>query len=165
MRVIGIDPGIERTGFAVLEQDKNGAPQLLDYGCIYTSKEDEFPARLASLAADIRSLLRQWKPTAAGIEQLFFSTNVKTAMRVSQARGVVVELLEEHGVPIMEINPSHIKMAVTGSGRADKVQVRKMLHYLLGVSPKNDDSADAIACGICLLSSLKLTANPTPQPR
>ena len=89
---------------------------------------------------------------------------IRTAMRVSQARGVVVELLEEYGVTIMEINPSHIKMAVTGSGRADKVQVKKMLQYLLGVSPKNDDTADAIACGICLLSSLKLHGQAESAP-
>lgn len=150
MRVIGIDPGIERTGFAVLERE-NGRVRLLDSGRIFTDKKHPFSHRLHSLATDMAALLKQWKPQAAAVEQLFFSKNVKTAMRVSHGRGVILETLEEHGVAIQEFNPSHIKIAVTGDARADKLQMKKMLQCLLGFSPDSDDAADAIACGLCLL--------------
>lgn len=150
MRVIGIDPGIERTGFAILEM--HGAKvHLLDFGRIFTEKRHPFSHRLNLLATDLKSLLKKWKPTAAGVEQLFFSRNVKTAMKVSHARGVILEVLEEHGIPMEEFNPAHIKLSVTGDAKADKKQVRKMIQYLLGISIKSDDTADAIACGLCLL--------------
>ena len=157
MRVIGIDPGFERTGFAVLEM-RGGKTELLDCGRIFTDKKYPFSHRLTLLAADIRTLLKQWKPQAAGCEQIFFSKNVKTAMKVSHARGVILEILEEYGVPVQEFNPGSVKSAVTGDSRADKKQIQKMLQYLLKVNLKSDDATDAIACGICLLSSLRTTS-------
>lgn len=150
MRIIGIDPGIERTGFAVLEGDSN-SPKLLDFGIIHTSKKLPFQTRLGALASDLRSLLREWKPQAAGLEQIFFSKNVKSAMKVSHARGVILETLEEHGVPVKEFIPSDIKIAVSGDGRADKKQIRKMLQYLMKIDVRSDDAADAIACGLTLI--------------
>lgn len=154
MRIIGIDPGIERTGFAVLETNhRNGKIMLKDYGCIMTESCSPFSHRLACLASDLKTILRRWKPDAAGIEQIFFSKNVKTAMKVSHARGVILEVLEEHSVPVQEFNPAHIKLSVTGDSKADKLQIKKMLQYMLGASLKNDDAADAIACGICLLTT------------
>lgn len=154
MRIIGIDPGIERTGFAVLEMGKRGGKiKVLDVGCIMTNKKNPFSYRLNLLATDLKTILRQWKPDGAGIEQVFFSKNVKTAITVSHARGVILEVLEEHGIPIEEFNPMHVKMAVTGDSKADKLQMKKMVQYLTGVSVKNDDMADAIACGIALLTT------------
>lgn len=149
MYILGIDPGIEKTGFAVMEIPAHGQPQLRDYGCIRTEKTQPLPTRLSLLAADLKTILAQWKPQAAGLEQLFFSRNVKTALTVSHARGVILETLEAHAVPVREFNPSHIKMSVTGSGRADKKQIRKMLEILFGIDVKNDDTADAIACCLC----------------
>lgn len=153
MHVLGIDPGIERTGFAVLEMKPRGAFSVLDFGCILTDKKLPTAARLQSLAQDLKEIVSKWKPVAAGIEQVFFSKNVKTAMKVSHARGVIMETLEDHGVSIFEFNPSHIKMAVCGHGRADKHEVKKMIQYTLGIHLKNDDTADAIACGICLVTT------------
>lgn len=153
MRIIGIDPGIERTGFAVLEQEKGGKICVLDCGQIFTNKDQPFAARLQDLANDLKTLLLLWKPVAAGVEQLYFSKNVKTAMKVSHARGVILELLEEHGVPIFELNPGQIKVAAAGHGKASKQEVKKMIQYTLGIYLKNDDTADAIACGICLLAT------------
>jgi crossover junction endodeoxyribonuclease RuvC len=150
MRVMGIDPGIERTGFAVLEMEK-GAVRVLDFGRIFTDKRHPFSHRLNLLATDLKNLIRQWKPQAAAIEQIFFSKNVKTAMRVSHARGVILEMFEEHGIPVQELNPAHIKLSVTGDARADKFQIKKMIQYTVGISLKSDDSADAIACALCLL--------------
>lgn len=156
MRVLGIDPGIEKTGFAILEMEAD-RPKILDCGCITTDKKNPFAHRLATIASDLKKILRQWKPTAASLEQVFFSKNVKTALKVSHARGVILETLEEHGLPVFELNPSHIKIAMTGHGRADKFQMRKMLEYTLGVGIKNDDTADAIACGICFLTTHQFT--------
>lgn len=155
MRVIGIDPGIERTGFAILEMTAGGKIKLSDFGCIITDKKHPFSNRLLSLAHDLKTILRQWKPAAAGLEEIFFSKNVKTAIKVSHARGVILEVLEEHSIPVLELNPSHIKISVTGDSKADKFQVKKMLQCTLGISPKNDDAADAIACGICMLTTKK----------
>ncbi|MEK9132628.1 MAG: crossover junction endodeoxyribonuclease RuvC [Patescibacteria group bacterium] len=152
MRIIGIDPGIERTGFAILEL-ANGKIKLLDCGRIHTDKKHPFSHRLNLLASDLRELLRQWKPTAASIEQIFFSKNVKTAINVSHARGVILEVLEEQGIEVAEFNPGQVKLAVTGDSKADKLQIRKMIQCLLGVGVKSDDAADAIACGMCLLSN------------
>lgn len=153
MRLLGIDPGIERTGFAILEVS-HGEPKLLDAGCIRTSKEHTKTERLHTIAQDLSAIIRQWKPTAAGVEIVFFSKNVKTAITVSHARGVILEVLERHRVAVHEFNPSHIKMAVTGNGRADKLQIQRMLQYLLNVEVKSDDTADAIACSLCLMNSL-----------
>lgn len=150
MRVIGIDPGIERTGFAVLEMEK-GTVRVLDCGRIFTDKRHPFSHRLNLLATDLKNLIRQWKPDASSIEQIFFSKNVKTAMRVSHARGVILETLEENGVPVQEFNPTHIKLSVTGDAKADKLQMKKMIQYLLGITLKSDDATDAIACALCCL--------------
>jgi len=149
MRVIGIDPGIERTGFAVLEMNR-GKATLLDVGCIKTDKKFSFPQRLTQLVADLKSILRQWNPVAASIEHIFFSKNVKTAIKVSHARGVILETLEDHGIAITELYPAQVKMAMTGDCRADKLQIKKMVQYTLGLKLKNDDAADAIACAMCL---------------
>jgi crossover junction endodeoxyribonuclease RuvC len=152
MRIIGIDPGIERTGFAILEME-NGKITLRDFGRIFTDKKSPFSNRLLTLSTDLQQILREWKPHAAAIEQIFFSKNVKSAMKVSHARGVILETLEEQGVPVTEYNPSHIKIAVTGDARADKLQIRKMISILLKIDVKRDDAADAIACGFCFLAS------------
>ncbi|MBI2638483.1 crossover junction endodeoxyribonuclease RuvC [Candidatus Peregrinibacteria bacterium] len=147
---MGIDPGIERTGFAVLEMEKSKIT-VLDFGRIFTDKRHPFSHRLNLLATDLKNLIRQWKPQAASIEQIFFSKNVKTAMRVSHARGVILETLEEHGIQVQEFNPAHIKLAVTGDAKADKLQMKKMVQYLLGIALEGDDATDAIACALCML--------------
>ena len=152
MHVLGIDPGIERTGFAVLEFDKKGAIHVLDCGQIFTDKKFPLPARLQQLSQDLKTIIAQWKPVAAGIEQIFFSKNVKTAITVSHARGVIIEVLEDYGVAIFELNPGQIKLAVAGHGKATKQEIKKMIQCTLGISLKNDDTADAIAAGICLLT-------------
>lgn len=152
MRVIGIDPGIEKIGFAILEM-QNGKLKILDCGLIMTDKRQAFSHRLNLLALDLKKLIKKWNPAKAGLEEIFFSKNIKTAIKVAHARGVILETLEEHGVAVKEFNPSRVKSAVTGDSRADKLQIRKMLQYILGIDIKQDDAADAIACGICLLST------------
>lgn len=155
MRVIGIDPGIEKTGFGVVDI-AGSRITVHDVGCIFTERGMPVSARLHVLATDLRQIIRQWKPEVAGIEQIFFSRNVKTAMTVSHARGVIIEVMEEHGVPILEFNPGEIKSAITGDARADKLQMRKMLHCTFGMQIKNDDAGDALACAVCTALSARM---------
>lgn len=153
MRILGLDPGIERTGFAILELESTGKIHARDFGQIFTDKKFTLGQRLNQLSQDLVSIIKQWHPQAAGIEQVFFSNNAKTAMKVSHARGVIIETLQENGVAIFEFNPAHIKMSVAGHGRADKHEIKKMIQYTMGITLKNDDTADAIACGICLITA------------
>ena len=155
MRIIGIDPGIEKTGFAVLETKRGARPALLDCGCIRTSKSDSLSARLVQLKNDLTEILLEWKPSAGSVELIFFSKNVKTAITVAHARGVILEVLAEHGVALTEFTPNQIKASVTGDATADKKQVQKMVHYELGIVLKNDDTIDAIAGGLCLIAHKK----------
>lgn len=148
MRIIGIDPGLERTGVAVLEK-KNGAIALLDACRIRTPSGMKLANRLQLLKEDLTLLLKEWRPQRAHVEELFFSTNVKTAMAVAHARGVILETLAAHGAEIIELNPGRIKQALTGDARADKKQIKKMLHALLRINLGRDDTLDAIACGLC----------------
>lgn len=159
MRIIGIDPGIATTGFAILEMDADKKIKLLDVGAIITDKKNPFSNRLNAIATDLKTILRQWKPAGAGIEQVFFSKNVKTAIKVSHARGVILETLEEYGIPVVEFNPMQVKNALTGDSKADKLQMKKMVQCLLGRSVKNDDMADAIACGMALLATHSTQTN------
>jgi len=160
MRIMGIDPGIERTGFAILD-DSNGTIKLLDFGCIKTSKILTLSERLLILSQDLQNIILEWKPEIAGIEELFFSKNVKTALTVSHARGVILAVCEEQRIPIHTFNPGTIKSTVTGDGRADKSQIQKMLQLTFGICPKSDDAADAIACVLCLHSHLKISQATT----
>lgn len=147
--VLGIDPGIHRTGFGVVKFEAN-EPMLADFGCIVTEPKMNFPARLAILAADFTVLLKKWKPSVAILEEIFFSKNVKTAMRVSHARGVILEILEDFGIPVQEVKPQSVKLALTGYGKADKNQMKKMVNVLLKLSCpiQSDDAADALACAL-----------------
>lgn len=153
MRVIGIDPGIEKTGFAVVDH-KGGKPIILDCGCIKTSKVNSTPQRLVQIAADLNEVLTQWKPQAAGIEQLYFSKNVKTALTVAHARGVILLTLSQHKLKIVELNPGTIKNAMTGDAKATKKQMQKMLQYTTGIQLTNDDTIDAVCIALCLTPSL-----------
>lgn len=154
MRIIGIDPGIEKTGFAILESNKNRRT-LLDCGCIRTSKKESLSSRLVQLKKDLHEVLAQWKPTHGSVEMIFFSKNVKTAITVAHARGVILEVLAEYGVELTEFAPNQIKAAITGDATADKKQVQKMVHYELGITLRNDDTVDAIAGGLCLLAHMR----------
>jgi crossover junction endodeoxyribonuclease RuvC len=158
MRIIGIDPGTAITGFSILEKDHKGDLKLLDYGCIRTHAGEKANVRLNQIATDLKTLIKKWKPNGASIERLFFNKNVKTAMAVSQARGVIIQTLTEQGVTQEEFTPPEVKLAVCGYGRADKKMVQEMVRILLGLTkvPKPDDAADAIALALCSINSLKL---------
>jgi len=154
MRVLGIDPGIERCGWGVLEKNTNIS--IISYGCIFTSKNDIKPKRLNLLYDSIVSLLKKYKPDSIAMEDLFFNTNAKTAIIVGEARGVIMLAGEKLKIPFSSYPPLEIKMSITGYGRADKEQMQIMVKNILKMKsiPKPDDTADALAvalthCFVC----------------
>ena len=155
MIIFGIDPGTATTGYGVIKKGKSFV-ELVDYGCIVTSKDLEMPLRLFSIQKDLKSLLRHYNPDCVIIEQLFFGVNSKTAMTVGQARGVVLSTTASLKIPIFECQGLHVKHVLTGSGRADKKEIQKSVMKYLGKrklkKPANgylDDAADALAVAIC----------------
>lgn len=159
MRVLGIDPGTATTGYGVVEE-VNGDLKPLVFGVIRTPADQPLPVRLQLIYQALKELAGEWVPTAAAVEELFFSRNVRTAMSVGQARGVTLLALADFGLDVAEYTPLAIKQAVTGYGNADKAQVQEMVRLLLGLAeaPRPDDAADALAVAICHLHSARLAA-------
>jgi crossover junction endodeoxyribonuclease RuvC len=149
MRIIGIDPGTATTGFGVIEHE-HGRFTFIDAGVIITPPTDPMPMRLVTLYTELAEVIRATKPEQAAVEQLFFATNVTTAMSVGQARGVILLALAEAGLIAAEYTPMQIKQAVTGYGGAKKPQIQVMVARLLKLPaiPKPDDAADALAIAI-----------------
>ena len=146
MKILGIDPGIGRTGYAIIETAGNKT-KLMEAGCITTKPGSYEPHRLLEIKKDVTDIIRHFKPDAVCLESLFFAANSKTAMMVGQARGVVVVTAADHKLKIIEVTPLQVKIAATGYGKADKGQVQRMLVKLLNLkkAPKPDDAADAAA--------------------
>lgn len=156
-RILGIDPGFGRIGFGVVEK-RSGALKAICYGCIETDAKKSFVERLEEMHKELQYLIKKYRPRAAAVEDLFFYKNVKTAIKVSQARGVILLTLKQAGVKIVEITPLQLKQAMTGYGRAEKRQVQKMVQIELGIKKKirPDDAADALALAIVGDSFLKV---------
>ena len=150
MIVIGIDPGLARTGYGVLS---TGAryPAPLTFGCIETGSKGIREERLLEIHTKISDLLDEYDPAWVAVERLFFSRNTTSAMQVSEARGVLLLAAAQHKVPVAEYTPNQVKQAVTGSGRADKHQVQEMMRRLLKLEeiPRPDDAADGLAIALC----------------
>ena len=157
MRVLGLDPGIAITGYGVVEEAE-GELKPLVFGVIRTPADKPLPVRLQTIYRAVQALATRWQPDAAAVEELFFSRNVRTAMSVGQARGVVLLALADAGLEVAEYTPLAVKQAVTGYGNADKVQMQEMMRLLLGLAdvPRPDDAADALAVAICHLHSARL---------
>jgi crossover junction endodeoxyribonuclease RuvC len=157
MRILGIDPGIGRTGWGVLDV-QGPTYSVQGFGCIETTKDELVESRLETLYNELLRLLTTYKPDALAIEELFFNTNVSTALVVGQARGIVFLASKQNNVPIAVYTPLQIKLAVTGYGRADKKQVGQMIKTILHLSeiPKPDDTADALAIALTHASSYKI---------
>jgi len=155
--VLGIDPGTATTGYGVVEEI-GGQLKALTSGVIRTKSGQPMVTRLQTIHREIKQLVETWQPTEAAVEELFFSSNVRTAMSVGQARGVAMLALADGGLVVAEYTPLAIKQAVTGYGSADKKQMQEMMKMLLGLSevPRPDDAADALAVAICHLHSSRL---------
>ncbi len=158
MIVLGIDPGTAITGYGLVREE-NGQALALAYGAITTPSDLSLPDRLKLLQRDLAAVIERHRPDQSAVEQLFFNKNVRTALAVGHARGVVLLTLAQANVPIYEYTPLEVKLAVTGNGRADKAQVQQMVTLLLSLSkiPKPDDVADALAIAVCHLHSAQLT--------
>lgn len=150
MLVLGIDPGYAIVGFGLVES-QGSRQRLIRCGAINTPAGVRLPARLLQISMDLEQLISQFHPDVMAIEELFFNQNVTTGIGVAQARGVIVMTAEKMGLPIFEYNPSQVKQAVVGYGKAEKRQVMDMTKRLLGLGavPKPDDAADAVAIALC----------------
>lgn len=147
--ILGLDPGIADTGFGVIEKIGNRI-NFIDTGSIQTKKEKEFTVRLKEINISVDKLIRKYKPDIIAVEKLYFAKNVKTALDVGQARGVILLAIIENSIKPLEFTPLQVKQAVCASGSASKRQVGLMVKTLLGLRavPKPDDAADALAIAI-----------------
>lgn len=152
--ILGIDPGIADTGFGVI-RDAGGQIMALTYGSIKTSPKDDLITRLEKLYIELDKIIKKYNPDIVAIEELFFNKNVKTALIVGQARGVVLLTVKQNKLSIIEFTPSQVKQAVSTYGRATKKQVQRMVKLLLHLDsiPQPDDAADALAIAMCALNS------------
>ncbi|PIR04597.1 MAG: crossover junction endodeoxyribonuclease RuvC [Candidatus Magasanikbacteria bacterium CG11_big_fil_rev_8_21_14_0_20_39_34] len=156
MRILGIDPGFGRMGFGVIEK-VSGNFKHVAHGCIETSPKASFVERLLTLDQELNKILKEYQPTHAGVEELFFYKNAKTAIDVGQARGVILLGLKKANLPLFELTPLQVKQALVGYGRAEKKQVQKMVQLVLSLEAGNlqDDAADALAIAIATIGLLK----------
>lgn len=148
--ILGIDPGIADTGYGFIRVDGSRL-ECLAYGSIKTPAKEELPQRLQTLHKELSVLIKKYKPEKAAVEQLFFNKNVRTALIVGQARGVVLLTISLSNVPIIDFTPGQVKQAVSAYGQASKLQVQKMVKLILSLKelPQPDDAADALAVAIC----------------
>ena len=152
--ILGIDPGLADTGYGVIEKTKSQITNI-DFGCINTRAGVPEDQRLVEINKSINQLIKKYKPDIIAVEKLFFGKNVKTAMSVSQARGVIILAAGENKLELVEYTPLQIKQALTSYGRATKDQIKAMVKIILNLAqpPKSDDAADALAIAICCANS------------
>ena len=158
MRILGIDPGFAKTGYSIIDYQGNKF-KLIYSGAVTTKAGESFPLRLTKIYDDLSMIIDEYKPDAISVEELFFNNNVKTAINVAQARGVVLVVGCQKQIPTYEYTPLQIKQAVAGYGRADKIQVQKMVKAILNVEklPKLDDTTDSMAAAICHAHSARFS--------
>ena len=154
MRVIGIDPGYERLGIAILEK-QNNKDILIFSECFQTDKKETHSKRLFAIYKRVKEIIEEYQPNKGALETLFFSNNQKTALKVAEVRGVILAVYENYNLDIQEFSPNSIKLGVTGYGKSDKDAVTKMVPLLVKIDKKikYDDEFDAIAVAITCLNS------------
>jgi len=159
MRVLGVDPGSIKSGYGILDQ-RAAELIVLEYGVIRTTSDLPFAQRLLQISVRLQALITQFQPQVLAVEDLFFAKNVKSALKLGHARGVILVTAAQAGLEIAEYTPLEVKQAVVGYGRADKVQVQQMVKVLLHLKeiPTPDDAADALAIAICHQHSAKMRA-------
>jgi len=148
VRIIGIDPGLARVGYGIIDEIE-GKKIMLDCGVIETQSTQKEEKRLVEIATDLSSIINQWNPNSAAVEKFFFYRS-STTISVVQARGVIMMTLGKHNLPIQEFPPMQIKLAVTGYGHSDKAEVLSSVMHELSITspPKPDDAADALAIAL-----------------
>jgi crossover junction endodeoxyribonuclease RuvC len=157
MKIIAIDPGYDRVGVAILEKNDPARESLVFSTCITTDKKSSFYDRMQFVQQEITSLITLYHPELLVIEQLYFAKNTKTALQVSEAKGIIVGTVLLKNIPVVEIHPNHIKIAITGYGAAKKEDILFMLPKLIDFDEKKrlDDELDAIAIGVAYFAHHK----------
>ncbi len=155
--ILGLDPGTATTGWGIIKETEKEV-EAVAFGCIETDKHKSSVARLKEIAKDLSSLIEKYQPDEVAVEDLFFFKNLKTAIKVAQARGVLLVTSANADLPVFEYTPLQVKQALTGYGRAEKAQMQLMVKEVLGLNkiPKPDDAADALAVALCHQQSRKL---------
>lgn len=157
-RILGIDPGYDRVGFAILDKKDSGKDDLIFSECFNTSPKDDFYSRLLEIGYETIRIIEKYKPDEMAIENLFITKNQKTAMHVSEVRGVLIYESKKRNIPISEYSPVQIKSSVTGDGRSDKERIIKMVTILTNIDKKNalDDEYDAIAIALTHSANMRV---------
>ena len=158
MRILAIDPGFERVGMAIIEKTSLRKDVLVYSSCFKTSAKIPFPERLKNIGLEVEKIIKKYKPDALAIEKLYFTTNQKTAMGVSEARGTIIYVASKNNLAIYEYTPPQIKVAVTGYGKASKEMIMSMVRKLIDIdeSINSDEELDAIAIGLTCLACEKV---------
>jgi len=145
-KILGLDPGYGRLGFGIIEASR-GQAVAVAFGVITTDSKTAQAERLREIAVDVRAIIKKYQPALVSIEEIFFVQSTTTALKVAEVRGVLMLLAAEAHVPIIQVKPMEVKMALTGYGKADKRQMQNMVKTVFGLSsiPKPDDAADALA--------------------
>lgn len=161
MIILGIDPGTAIVGYGIIKKSLPAGRQeklkVVDYGCITTNTEFSTAERLKKIHQELNRLVNKYKPNVVAVEDIFFFKNLKTAIKVSQARGVILLTAAKMNLPVYEYTPLQVKQAITTYGRAEKIQVQKMVKTLLNLKdiPRPDDAADALAVAICCANTIR----------
>ena len=150
MKILGIDPGLGRCGFGLIETSSRAGARALDYGVVTTTVDLDLPSRLLELYDSVVEVFEETKPEIVAIEKLFFAKNITTGIAVAEARGIVLLVAAQKNLPVYEYTPNEIKKSLTGYGAATKTQISEMVrvHLNLEKKPKPDDAADALAAAI-----------------
>lgn len=156
MTILGIDPGNAICGYGIIRKDEKGKLEIIDYGCVRTELRFEQSERLKKIHQELTKIIREYNPHIMAIEDIFFYKNLKTVIKVSQSRGVIMLVAAENKIRVEGYTPLQIKQAMTGYGRAEKNQVQEMIKMIFNLKeiPKPDDAADALAVAICCAHSI-----------
>lgn len=159
MRILGIDPGIAIVGYGVVDKEGNRY-KTIAYDAVTTKAHTPLEDRLEKVYSGVVEIIKEFKPDAMSIEELFFNNNAKTALTVGQARGVIILAAVQNHIPVYEYTPLQVKQALTGYGRASKTQIQQMMKSMLGLTevPKPDDVADALAIAVCHGNSMRFNS-------
>ena len=158
MVILGLDPGLATLGYGVIKKEPKKKVEMLDYGVISTPKDENLAVRLCIIEKGLKQIIERFKPDEIAVEELFFAKNVKTGIAVAHARGVILLTANKECGRLYEYTPLQIKQALTGYGRAEKIQIQQMVKSLLGLKtiPKPDDAADALAVALTHAQTNKL---------
>ena len=157
MIVLGIDPGLRKTGFGILSIS-NDKPELIDYGIIEPNKDEKISKRLFTIYNDINQLVEMFCPNVFSIEDIFYGRNVKSALLLGQARGIAMLCAAKHDIPIFEYSAKKVKQAITGNGNADKTQLQYMIKQIFKLKqiPAPLDASDAIGIALCYIYQTRI---------